>query len=161
MNLYQINAAIMDLVDPETGEILDWEAFDSLQMERDEKIENVACWYKNLVAEAKAIRQEEKNLAERRQALEKQAEAKLKYLREALDGQNFKTARCAVSFRKTSSVDLYEPALAIAWALTHGYGDLVKQSAPTIGKDDLAKLLKGGEEIPGAAMVSGTSMGVK
>lgn len=161
MKLYEIDQAILALVDPETGEIEDWEAFDALQMERDAKIENVACWYKNLKAEAAAIRQEEVNLAKRRQALEKQAESKQKYLMDALAGQNFKTAKCAVNFRKTSSVNLTEPALAIAWALTHGHSDLVKQSAPTIGKDDLARLIKGGEEIPGAEMVYGTSMGVK
>lgn len=161
MKLYEIDQAILALVDPETGEIQDWDAFDALQMEREAKIENVACWYKNLKAEAAAIRQEEVNLAKRRQALEKQAEAKMKYLMHALDGQGFKTAKCAVSFRKTSSVNLFEPALAIAWALTHGHGDMVKQSAPTIGKDDLARLIKDGAEIPGCEMVSGVSMGVK
>ena len=58
MNIYQIDQEILNLVDPETGEIMDWEAFDALQMAREAKIENVACWYKNLVAEAAAIRQE-------------------------------------------------------------------------------------------------------
>ena len=160
MNIYEIDQAIMALVD-ENGEVSDWEAFEQLQMDRDAKFENVAIWYKNLKAEAAAIRQEELNLAKRRQVLEKQAEAKKEYLMKALDGQGFKTTRCAVSFRKTNSVNLFEPALAIAWALTHGHGEIVKQSAPSIGKDDLAVLLKQGEEIPGCEMVPGMSVGVK
>lgn len=161
MNIYQIDQAILALVDEETGEIMDWEAFDALQMAREEKIENVACWYKNLKAEAAAIRQEELALAKRRQELERQAATKLKYLEKALQGQKFKTARCSVTFRKTTSVNLHEPALAIAWALTNGYGCLVKQLAPEINKSDLAPLLKDGHEIPGAELVSGLSMGVK
>ena len=48
MNLYQINEEIEKCIDTETGEILDLEALDKLAMERDTKIENLACWYKNL-----------------------------------------------------------------------------------------------------------------
>lgn len=161
MNLYEIDRAILDLVDQETGEITDWEAFDALQMERDVKIENVACWYKNLKAEAAAIKAEEDSLKKRREALEKQAASKLRYLEHALQGQNFKTAKCAVSFRKTTKVALHEPALAIAWAMVNGHGDIVKQAAPEINKNGLAALLKEQIEIPGCELVSGLSMGVK
>ena len=161
MNIYEIDQAILALVDQETGEITDWEAFDQLQMERDVKIENVACWYKNLMAEAAAIRQEEVNLAKRRQALEKQAESKKKYLEAALDGQKVQPARCSVTFRKTTKVELSEPALAIAWAQTNGFGNLVTYKAPEISKNDLAILLKEGHAIPGCELVHGSSMGVK
>ena len=161
MNIYEIDQAILALVDQETGEITDWEAFDALQMERDVKIENVACWYKNLMAEAAAIRQEELNLAKRRQALEKQAETKKKYLEAALDGQKFQTARCSITWRKTNRVEMSEPALAIAWAQTNGFGSLVTYKAPEISKNDLAVLLKEGNEIPGCELVRGLSMGVK
>ena len=54
MNLYEIDAAITALVDPETGEISDFDAFDQLSMARDQKIENIALYYKNLVADAAA-----------------------------------------------------------------------------------------------------------
>ena len=72
MNIYQIDNAIMtagdailDLVDEETGEITDLDQFealkaemDGLQMAREQKISNVACWIKNLKAEADAIKAE-------------------------------------------------------------------------------------------------------
>ena len=64
MNLYQIDNEILSCVDAETGEILDVEKLEQLQMERDAKLEGVACWYKDLVADAAKIRDEEKNLAE-------------------------------------------------------------------------------------------------
>ena len=42
--LYDIDAAILDCVDQETGEILDPEKLDALQMEREQKLEGVALW---------------------------------------------------------------------------------------------------------------------
>ena len=76
-SLYDIDAAIMALVDPDTGEISDWAEFDALQMERERKIENVACWYKNLIAEAKMLKDEETALKARREAVERSAEKRL------------------------------------------------------------------------------------
>ena len=66
MTLYEINAEIASLVDEETGELLDYDRFADLQMERDAKIENMALWVKDLDAEAAAIKAEETALAERR-----------------------------------------------------------------------------------------------
>ena len=63
MNIYQIDAAIQacldmdtdELVDMDTGEIL---SLDALQMEREQKLENVACYIKNLTADADALKAE-------------------------------------------------------------------------------------------------------
>lgn len=43
------------VVDTESGEIIDLEAIAALEMERDKKIENLGCWYKNLLAEKVAM----------------------------------------------------------------------------------------------------------
>ena len=64
-NLYEINNAIMQCFDLETGELTDAESFDRLQMERDLKIENIALWYKNLVSDAAAYKAEKEAFAER------------------------------------------------------------------------------------------------
>lgn len=56
MTLYEIDQAIQGLVDPETGELMDYEAFAALQMDRDAKIENMALWYKDLMADAMAAK---------------------------------------------------------------------------------------------------------
>ncbi len=77
MTLYEIDKAITDLADPETGEITDFEALDNLQMARDQKIENIACYYKNLVSDAEAIKAEKEALAERQKVAENKA-ARLK-----------------------------------------------------------------------------------
>lgn len=101
MNLYQIDSALAECVDAETGEILDVEKLLELNMEREQKIENIALWIKNDVSEAKAIREEEKSLAARRQALERAAESKKKYLDSVLNGEKFSTPRCSISYRKS------------------------------------------------------------
>lgn len=161
MSLYQIDQALLDLVDTETGEITDIEALDRLSMERDEKIENVACWYKNLVAEAKAIRDEEKSLADRRQSAERKADSLKRYLGDALQGQKFQTSRCAVTFRKTTAVNVLDPALVMNWAENHDHEDCVRYKDPDLDKTALAKVLKLGIEVPGAELSEGLSVGVK
>lgn len=162
MYLYEIDRAILGLVDMETGEILDWEAFEALQMEREAKIENVACWIKNLAAEAAAIRAEEIALARRRRHIEGMMETREKWLQDALGGQKFQTAKCAVSFRNTTKVDVTDQAAVIEWAQRNHRDDLLKYAEPSINnKNDLAALLKGGVEVPGCQLVAGLSMSVK
>ena len=100
MTLYEIDKEIQALI-TEDGEIEDIERFDALAMERDKKIENVGCWVKNLDAEAAAMREEEKTLAERRHRLESKAERLRAYLDHALDGAKFESPRVAISYRKS------------------------------------------------------------
>ena len=63
MNLYEIDARIMEAfeaaVDEETGEIVNEEAYaalDALQEARDEKIENVLLWIKDLKSDAEQLK---------------------------------------------------------------------------------------------------------
>ena len=95
MNLYEIDAAITALVDPETGEVSDFDAFDRLSMARDQKIENIALYYKNLVADAAAYKAEKLAFADRQKAAENKAQR--------LKVQNrlaHRRARHATAFRK-------------------------------------------------------------
>ena len=57
-SLYEINQAIMDCMDMETGEILDVQQLDALQMQLEDKLEGIGCWIKNLEAEAAAYKAE-------------------------------------------------------------------------------------------------------
>ena len=42
--LYEIDRAIMNCCNQETGEMIDQEALDALMMQRTEKLESVALW---------------------------------------------------------------------------------------------------------------------
>lgn len=105
-SLYEIDQEILSCVDEETGELIDFERFESLQIERNKKIESVALWIKNLKADALAYKAEKDNFSER----QKQAEAKIdrleKWLTNALEGQKFYTSKCSVSFRKSETVEI-------------------------------------------------------
>ena len=93
MKLYEIDNAIMDCVDMETGEIIDIERLSSLQMERDQKIEGIGCWIKNLLSDAKALKEEKDNLAARQKVAENKAASFKEFLSKYLDGEKFKTAK--------------------------------------------------------------------
>lgn len=157
MTLYEIDARIAELVDEETGELLDYEAFAGLQMERAQKIENAALYVKNLEAEAKDIREEEKALAERRKAKESRAARLREYIQDALAGEKFETARCAISYRKTTALNISDLSAAVSF-LEHGHRDLVVYAAPALDKRGVTALLKAGEAVPGAELEERQSM---
>ena len=82
MNIYEINKAIENIledslsVDEATGEILfDESDLNALDAEISEKIENVACYIKNLAADISALKEEEKNLSTRRKQKERKIDS--------------------------------------------------------------------------------------
>lgn len=161
LSLYEIDHALEALVDEETGEIKDYDVFESLQMERDRKIESVACWTKNLDAEARAIRDEEKVLADRRKSLEKKRERLMEYLDRALAGNPFKSAKCAVTFRRSTRVEITNMEELVHWCVTNGHDGLVQYSAPVVAKSDISTLLKNGIPVDGAELATSMNVGVK
>lgn len=111
MNLYEIDKAISECVDLETGEVIDIERLSELQIERETKCENVALWIKNLNADLLALKAEKDAFAER----EKQTKAKIESLKNwlsgALNGNPMKTTKVTVSFRKSESVEIEDEAI--------------------------------------------------
>lgn len=141
MSIYDIDSAIVSLIDEETGEISDEEAFDALQMERDVKVENIGLYFKDLAAEAKAIKEEEASLAARRKSVENKAERLKKLLAYALQGQKFSSPRLKVSYRKSSTVELKDGF--IDWA-SENADDLLTYSEPKPNKTLIKAAIKDG-----------------
>lgn len=161
LSLYHIDQALEALIDPETGELLDYDAFEQLQMDRDHKIENMVCWSKSLDAEAKAIRGEEKELAERRRTMERKRDRLRDYVDRALDGHPFQTAKCSVTYRKSTAVEITNMEELVQWCMDNGYDGKVTYAAPTVSKSDIAPLLKAGVAVDGAEIAERMNMGVK
>lgn len=160
MKLYEINQAMLDLVDSETGEILDLEAFNALEMQRDEKIENMALWVKDLRAEAKAIWEEEKALAERRKSNERKIERLREYIRFILNDEKFKTSKVVISYRKTSVVTIIDEAAFIRWAEKND-DSYLRYAEPELNKTAIKEALSSGVELPGAYLTEGTATIIK
>ena len=158
MTLYEIDQKIMELIDPETGELLDVDAFDALQMERTKKIENVALWAKNLAAEAAAIKGEVETLTARKNAAERRVESLKAYLAYALNGEKFSTPRCVVSFRRTKSC--VPSSGFVEWAHSHNRDDLLVYKQPEPSKTAIKAALEAGQDVP-AEMVEKLSVGVR
>ena len=158
MKLYEIDNAILDCIDLETGEVIDTERLDALQIERDTKIENVACWIKDLMAEAEAIKVEKMALAERQKVAENKVESLKKWLAYALGGQKFSTAKCAVSFRNTESVEVTEEGLE---ALMKEHDELLTYKAPEPNKKAIKDAIKDGLSVAGVQLVQNVSTIIK
>ena len=154
MNLYEIDKAILACIDPETGELIDEEALAALQMERTEKTKNVALWLKNLNATVTALKAERDAFDERMKAAQKKADGLKKYLADALQGQKFSTDECAVSFRRSAAVTVFDEA-----ALPAEY--VAEKISKTPDKAAIKAAIKSGIEVPGAALVDNLSVQIK
>ena len=161
MTLYEIDQALLSLVDPETGELLDYESFAALQMEREKKLEGTALWIKDLEAEAKAIKDEADQLTKRRSVLERRAIRLRAYLSDALCGETFETPRCSIRYRKSSELDVIDAAKAADWLVQAGHVDLVSYVAPSLDKRGVKALIKAGIVVPECEVVEKKSMVVK
>lgn len=160
-SLYEIDSMVLTVLDnglvfdEETGEILfDEDNFGQLEMERNAKLEAVACYVKGLEAEAAAIRAEEKALAYRRQVKEKQAERLRDYLTRSMEmmgDTKLETARVALSFRKSKAVELDERLLPDEW--------FIVKHAPD--KAGIKKALQAGIHVAGAELVERRNLQIK
>ena len=155
-SLYEINNDILSCVDEETGEIIDSAALDALNMELDAKIEGVACWIKDLKAEAEALKAEKQALADRQKKAENKAESLKKWLAFALNGKKFESARASVSFRKSKSVEITDIN-----ELIMKDDDLLVFQEPKPDKKAIAAAIKSGREVAGAVLVENESVIIK
>lgn len=159
--LYEIDQSILDCIDFETGEIIDPEKLNALQMERGEKIEKVALWYKNLLSDAAAIKAERDNLSKRETAMKNKAESLEKWLTYALNGEKMSTPRVAISFRKSESVEIQDEEEVISFAQANNRDDLLSFKAPTVNKTAIKAAIKDGFYVSGASLVEKQNIQIK
>ena len=157
MTLYEIDKAILDFefeIDEESGEILNAADLDELKMARDDKIEGISLWIKNLEAEKEAVKHEKDNFADREKRLGKKIDSLKGYLTYALDGQKFSTPKVAVSFRKSESVHVTDEYLIPD---EYKIFTVVKKPDKGVIKDALKK----GKEIMGVELVEKRNVQIK
>lgn len=118
MNLYEIDNAINEQLDiifnsvNEDGEItVSMDTLEELKVERATKLENIACYIKNLKADVVKFKNEEDNLKYRRQILENRVNRLEKYLADhfATD-EKFESPRAKLSYRKSYKVSILDEA---------------------------------------------------
>ena len=150
MTLYQLDAEFEKLVEAsegrmvntETGELYDREKVDALDMERDQKRENICFLIKNLTAELKAVGDEKKKFADRESAIKNKLGWWKNYLQLSLNGEKFKTPKIQAYYgNSTSAVFDGKPENCPA--------EYLEQQPPKLLTDKARKAMLAGEEIPG------------
>jgi hypothetical protein len=153
MNLFEIDAEILNCVDVETGEIFDIDKFEELEMTRDAKIENICLWIKNLKAEAEALKAEKDAFYARQKAAENKMESLKQYISTYLEGSPFKSTKVQVSFRKSEVLDIEEGA-----AIPDEY---LKFKEPDVDKTALKKAVKEGLSLVGVSVIERQNIQIK
>lgn len=151
--LYEIDSAIYQCVDAETGEIIDEEKLNALLMERDKKLEGVALWIKNLESDATAIKVERDTLDKRMKSAENKAKSLREWLKNALEFQPFETAKVRVLFRKSEQTEVDESILDKKWCK--------EKVTYTPDKTAIKNAIKAGQTIVGAKLVINQNIQIK
>lgn len=151
MQLYKIVKSIQkvfeaptgDVIDSETGEVFNKKYLDNLRIAKNRKIENIACWIKNLQAEIEAYKKEEENFRIRRKQAEKRIENLKWYLTEWIPGEKIETPRAKISWRKSEVVNILDENL-----IPSGYKS--QKITEIIDKKEIKRAMRSGVVVAGA-----------
>ena len=160
-SIYEIDQAIMACVDPETGEILDMEALEQLQIDRTQKAENVACWRKNLMALISSIKEEETALKKRREVLQRKVASLDNYLSTHFCGEKIETARAVINWRKSTGVEITNEQEAVDYLMHIAHEEVLKYKLPDIDRKAVKAILEAGETIPGIVLADRMNLQIK
>lgn len=140
------------------------DTLESIQMEFDAKIENIACMYKGLNAEADAIDAEIKSLSERASRIRKTCDWLKDYMSANLRsiGQSkFETPRVRLSFRKSESLQVTNEEVLFA-ACRAWDENLVKvERVVKFDKKSIKQAIKDGAPLDGAEIITTQNMQIK
>lgn len=164
--LYKINSLLLQAIEAnEEVEGAYTDTIEALQLEFNEKIDNLACYIKNINAEVEAMKYEEKALAERRKAKEKKVNRLVGYMKECLKSQNISkldTPRNLVSIRKCpKSINIQNETQLIEWAERTGFECDICKTKITVSKTDVKQLIDKGIDVPFVEIVQGESLSIK
>ena len=153
MKLYEINQEILSCIDLETGEIIAPEKLEALQMDKHEKLRNIAFVALNAAADAKAYEEQEKKFAARKKAAKATVEWAKATLAAELGGKKMKEAEFSISYRKSEAVEVADEA-AVPDEFRIPQPDKIDRAA-------LKAALKNGAVIAGAQIVERQNIQIK
>ena len=159
MTLYDINNKILEIlekgisINEETGEFFDFEDLEQLELNKTEKIENIALFIKNLTILDEGLKREIKVLQERKKSNEKKIERLKEYLSSFLTDK-LETPKVKLSFRKSEKlmIEDEESIPAEFWKT---------RITETIDKIELKKAIKKGLKLKNVAIVEQRNLQIK
>lgn len=165
MKLYEIANEYLSFMEAIENEEIPEEAIadtlEAIEGEIEIKADNIACILKSLEAEATALKSEETKLAERRKAKERTYDRLKQYLSDTLQTiglYKMESARNKISFRKSEAVEIADGF--VEWA-KENRDDLLTYAQPKANLTAIKKLLKDGEEVAGAQLITKQNIQIK
>jgi len=160
-NIAQEHRALVDrLMDTQDDEQAIADTIDAESYPLELKAQNVAYAIKNLEAMADAIKNAEKEMADRRKAIEKRAANLREYTKTCLEVAGVQKVECPhfeLTIKKNpASVDIFEEALIPAKFMRQP-----EPPPPAPDKKAIAEAIKAGEDVPGAILTQGTRLDIK
>lgn len=152
MNLYDIDNAIAALIDPETGEITDFEAFENLEISRERKIEYLCKSIKEAPVLVDAIQSEISRLQEKKKAIEDRANKNKAFLQGYLGGEKYKSPLFSCYYGTTKEVQGDTDEFK-KWAMANGADEYLKYKEPEINKTSIKEALAKGIDVHGLQLV--------
>ena len=141
-----------------------FDTLEAIEMQIEDKVENIGKIIKSLSNEVEGHKAAEKEIAARRRAKENCIERLKKYIIESMNAVNLKKVDrddILVSVRATAaSVKIDDEEAFIKWAAAER-DDLLKYAAPTINKTLLKKEIQDGEEYEGVRLEQGQTVIIK
>jgi len=165
LNLYDLSSlyqeALECAIDKETGEIKDDEMFellDEINEQYEEKIINCGLYYKSLIAEANAIKEEERKLYNRRKSIENSAQRFKDYIELNLKtGEKIKDPRIIINWRKSTKLHVDAEVKDNPAILP----DLFYRTKTEIEKSKISNHLKSGRELKGCKLIECQNLQIK
>ena len=151
--LFEINQEILSCIDLETGEIIAPEKLENLQMDRHEKLRNIAFVALNAAADAKAYEEQEKKFAARKKAAKATVAWAKETLARELAGQKMKEAEFTISYRKSEAVEIAD--------LNSVPDEFLVPQPPKVDKAGLKEAIKGGAVIDGVTIAEKHNIQIK
>lgn len=152
MKLYEINKEIekiMDNIENDDGtlSIENSSLLDQLQIEKESKLLDVACWIKKLKYESESLKSEAQNLTDRRKSIDRKIESLENYISINLEDKKIKISdsRTKISFRRSEFVDQLSENI--------NFNDFPEdcfkiETAYKINKPAISEKIKSGLEVP-------------
>lgn len=163
MNLFEIDEKIKncfkisdtEVVDGETGEVFDEAYVADLEMQIDEKIENIAKYVKNLDSDIEQLKKQKDLFAQRQKQTENKRNALKKYLNDFLDGEKWSAEdkSVTITFRKSEQVNIIDE--------NNIPSDYLVEQLPKINKAEIKKAIKNGKQVTGAELVTNNNIQIK
>ena len=157
MKLYEIADNYLKILDMDLDEETLADTLEAIEGDLEDKVENIATLIKSLTYDAKAIKEEEKSLADRRKQKEITAERVKNYLFDTLKRigkDKLETPRHKLAIRKNPvSVNLKEDFYHEAYT-----EEVVSYKTD---KKAIKEALQAGEVIEGASLVQGERLDIK